>query len=429
VDQGTERATAERRGGAIGTNWAGNYAYGAAALVRARSVEEVRDVVAKSTAVRPIGSRHSFSDLPDTTGTLLDLADLPADISVDPAAATVSVSGGVRYGDLAVALEEQGWALGAMASLPHISVAGAVATGTHGSGDRTPSLSAAVRSLEIVGPGGALRRLTREHPDFAGSVVGLGALGVVTRLELEVEPTYQVSQEVRTGLSWAVLEDHFDAVTAAAHSVSLFTLFQDGVDQVWLKWRTATGVPPADRFGTVVAQETMHMLGGGSRAAVTAQGGVPGAWLDRLPHFRMAFTPSNGAELQSEYLVPREHALEAIGALRRMASRFRPLLQVAEIRTIAADELWLSGAYRCGAVGLHFTWVRDEEAVRRALREMEEAVAPLGARPHWGKVFEMDAGALADAFPRLRDFAALRDRVDPDRVFGNAFLDRVLGEG
>ncbi len=421
--------TDQGAGGGIGTNWAGNHTYRAATLARPTSVEQVCDLVGRSTAVRAIGSRHSFSDLTDTTGTLVDLAGLPADLRLDPAAGTVSVSAGVRYGELAPALEEHGWALAALASLPHISVAGAVATGTHGSGDRTPSLAAAVRSLEVVGADGALRRVTRGEPDFDGSVVALGALGVVTRLELDLEPTYAVSQEVRTGLSWPVLEQHFDAITAAAYSVSLFTHFRDGVDQVWLKRRTAAAEPPAELFGTVAAERTMHMLRGGSAEAVTTQGGAPGPWLDRLPHFRLAFTPSNGAELQSEYFVAREHALAAVERLRRMASRLAPLLEVAEIRTVAADELWLSGAHRRETVGLHFTWVRDEPAVRRVVRGIEEALVPLGARPHWGKVFEMDAGALADAFPRLPDFAALRDRVDPDRVFGNDFLDHVLGEG
>ena len=416
-------------GGPIGTNWAGNHAYRAARLVRPRSLDELREVVATSAAVRAIGSRHSFSDLTDTTGTLVDLAGLPAGIRVDAATATVSVSGGVRYGDLAVALEEQGWALAALASLPHISVAGAVSTGTHGSGDGTRSLAAAVRAVEVVGPDGVVREVLRGEPDFDGSVVALGALGVVTRLELDVEPTYDVSQEVRTGLAWTVLEDRFDAITGAAYSVSLFTHYGEAVDQVWLKRRTATPEPAAEVFGTLAARRTMHMLRGGSEQAVTAQGGVAGAWLDRLPHFRMAFTPSNGAELQSEYFVPREHALEAIARLRRMSGRFEPLLEVAEIRTIAADDLWLSGAHRRDAVGLHFTWVRDEPAVRRVVREIEEVLVPLGARPHWGKVFEMDAAALAEAFPRLRDFRVLRDRVDPDRVFGNAFLDRVLPPG
>ncbi|HSF97044.1 MAG TPA: FAD-binding protein [Ornithinibacter sp.] len=412
----------------IGTNWAGNHAYRAVRLVRPGSVEDLCEVVARSTEVRALGSRHSFSDLADSNGTLLDLSGLPADIRIDDHAASVSVSGGVRYGELAAAIEEQGWALGAMASLPHISVAGAVSTGTHGSGDHTGSLAASVRALEVVAPDGSPRRLTRADADFAGSVVALGALGVVTRLELDVEPSFEVCQEVRTGLTWPVVESSFDEITGAAYSVSLFTRFGDGVDQMWLKHR-ATQAPPDDLFGTVAAERTSHMLRGGATQALTPQGGVPGPWLDRLPHFRLAFTPSNGEELQSEYFLAREHALEAIGRLRRISSRFAPLLQVAEIRTIASDDLWLSGAHRRDTVALHFTWVRDEVAVRSVVREVEAELVPLGARPHWGKVFEMDAVALAEAFPRLRDFASLRERVDPDHVFGNAFLDRVLGQG
>jgi len=418
--------------GGIGTNWAGNYTYRAAALVRPRSVEELCAVVAGAPAVRALGSRHSFSDLTDTAGTLVDLAELPADIRVDAggagSAATVSVGGGTRYGELAAALHERGWALGAMASLPHISVAGAVATGTHGSGDRSRSLAAAVRALELVGADGTVRRLERNDPDFAGSVVALGALGVVSRLELEVEPTYEVSQEVRTGLAWEVLENRFDDITSAAYSVSIFTRFGETVDQLWLKHRVGEERTP-DRFGTVATSASLHMLLGGSNEALTDQGGVPGPWLDRLPHFRMAFTPSIGVELQSEYFVPRGQALAAIARLRALAPRFASLLQVSEFRTIAADDLWLSGAGGRDTVALHFTWLRDEPAVRRAVREIEEALGPLGARPHWGKVFEMDAAELAHAFPRLADFAELRDRVDPQRVFGNAFVDRVLGQG
>jgi alditol oxidase len=414
----------------IGTNWAGNHSYRAARLVRPASVGELCEVVAGSTAVRALGSRHSFSDLADTTGTLVDLAGLPRDIRVlhdaSGSGAVASVSGGTRYGDLAVALDEQGWALGAMASLPHISVAGAVATGTHGSGDGTGSLATAVSAVELVGPDGGLRRLARGEEEFDGSVVNLGALGIVTRLELDVEPTYAVSQQVRTGLTWDVLESRFDDITGAAYSVSIFTRFGDGVEQLWLKDRVGEE-RSADRFGTVAATGVVHMLSGGALQAVTEQGGVAGPWMDRLPHFRMAFTPSSGEELQTEYFVPREHALEAIDRLRRLSPRFLALLQVAEIRTVARDDLWLSGAQGRDTVALHFTWVRDEPAVRRVVREIEEVLVPLGARPHWGKVFEMGADAIAAAFPRLGDFVDLRDRVDPDRVFGNAFLDRVLG--
>jgi len=410
----------------LATNWAGNHTYRAAGMASPTTLDELRSLVARSPRVRALGSRHSFSDLTDTEGVLVDLAGLAPDIRVDPGSATVSLSGGVRYGQLCRALEEQGWALANLASLPHISVAGAVATGTHGSGDRNGSLASAVASLEVMGPGGDSRRVERGDPDFEGSVVALGALGIVTRLELDIEPTYLVRQEVRTGLTWATVESHFDEITAAGYSVSLFTRYDEQtVDQLWVKSRSEA--PPVDHlFDTLPAAATMHMIRGGSVDAVTAQGGVPGPWLDRLPHFRMEFTPSAGEELQSEYFIPRTHAVSVIDALRGIAASLTPLLHVAEIRTVAPDQHWLSGAYNRDTVGFHFTWVRDEPAVRALVRDVERTLAPFEPRPHWGKVFEMQAPALARAFPRLADFAALRRRVDPDGVFANDFLKRVL---
>ncbi len=410
-----------------GTNWAGNHRYRAERLVAPGSLDELREVVAGAHRVRALGSRHSFSDLTDTEGVLVDLAALPHEITLDADAGAVSLGGGVRYGDLALELESKGWALANLASLPHISVAGAVATGTHGSGDRNGSLAAAVRGLDVMGPDGEVRHLARGDADFAGSVVALGALGVVTRLELDVEPTFLVRQEVRTGLRWDTVEERFDDITAAGYSVSMFTRFDDDeVAQLWVKSREDEPAL-ADVFDTVPAADTMHMLVGGATDAVTGQGGEVGPWLDRLPHFRMEFTPSMGEELQSEWFVARSDAVEALAALRRVAPAFTSLLMVTEVRTIAADDLWLSGAYGRETVGFHFTWVRDEPAVRTAARVIEEALAGFGARPHWGKVFETGAGTLHDVYPRLAEFADLRDRVDPDHVFGNAFLDRVLG--
>jgi alditol oxidase len=410
----------------LATNWAGNHTYRAASIAHPTSLDELSSLVAGSSRIRALGSRHSFSDLTDTEGVLVDLAGLAPDIRIDPGSATVSLGGGVRYGPLCRALEAQGWALANLASLPHISVAGAVATGTHGSGDRNGSLASAVASLEVMGPGGESRRVERGDPDFEGSVVALGALGIVTRLELDIEPTYLVRQEVRTGLTWATVEKCFDDITSAGYSVSLFTRYDEQtVDQLWVKSRSEER-PVEDLFDTLPAAETMHMIRGGSVDAVTAQGGVTGPWLDRLPHFRMEFTPSAGEELQSEYFIPRQHAVSAVEALRGIATSLTPLLHVAEIRTVAPDQHWLSGAYSRDTVAFHFTWVRDEPAVRALVRDVERVLAPLEPRPHWGKVFEMQAPALARAFPRLADFAELRRRVDPDEVFGNAFLERVL---
>ncbi|MGW5242143.1 D-arabinono-1,4-lactone oxidase [Monashia sp. NPDC004114] len=406
-------------------NWAGNHTY-QATVERPRSVEELQELVAREPKVRALGSRHSFTDITDTSGVLVSLADLPTAVEVDERNRTARVTGRAAYGEVATQLEATGWALGNLASLPHISVAGAVATATHGSGVGNGSLASAVAALDIVGPDGELRTVARGDADFDGSVVALGALGVVTALTLDIEPTYAVRQDLYTGLPWATLAESFDAVVSDAYSVSLFTRFEDdGIYQVWRKSRGSEA--PADFFGAPPATSTLHMLEGGPAESVTQQGGVVGRWLDRLPHFRMEFTPSRGEELQSEYLVPRGRALEAVDALRGLRERMAPLLQTCELRTVAADDQWLSSAYERDVVGIHFTWLQDEPALYAVLPAMEEALLPLGARPHWGKCFVAGAVELAPLYPRFADFRALRDRVDPERTFGNAFIDRVLG--
>jgi len=409
------------------TNWAGSYHYAATRVLGPASVEEVQDVVAAGRRVRALGTRHSFTGIADTDGDLVALDRLPLDIRVDPDEQAVGLAASARYGDLVDALDGSGWALANLASLPHISVAGAVATGTHGSGDRNRSLAAAVRAIDLVTADGSLRTVRRGDPDFDGVVVGLGALGVVVRLVLDVEPAYDVRQTVLTGLAWAALAEHFDEISGSAYSVSLFTHWTGtAIEQVWLKSRS--GEPQVDElFGATPATETLHMLPGGPPEAVTRQGGVPGPWHARLPHFRMEFTPSRGEELQSEYLLPRAHAVPAFEQMRRLAEVMAPVLQVCEIRTVAAEPLWLSGSFDRDVVGLHFTWDRRPEEVYAVLPELEAALMPLGARPHWGKCFLASGDELAAVHPRLGDFRALRDRLDPGDKFGNDTLDRILG--
>jgi xylitol oxidase len=419
----------------VETNWAGNHTY-RARVEQVQSLEQVQQVVAASPRVRALGSRHSFTDLTDTTdetgagGVLVTLADLPPTVEVDAEARTARVTGRAAYGEVATRLQAEGWALANLASLPHISVAGAVATGTHGSGVENGSLATAVTALEVVGPDGEIRRVARGDADFEGSVVALGALGVVTAVTLDIEPTYDVRQDVFTDLGWQSLAEHVDTITSSAYSVSLFTRWTDaGIDQVWLKSRVGdrASEPPRELFGALAATSTMHMLEGGETAAVTQQGGVPGAWLDRLPHFRMDFTPSRGEELQSEYLLPRRHTLEAVTRLRALAEVMAPVLMVTELRTVAADSHWLSSSYGHDVVGVHFTWVRDVKQVYAVLPLIEDALLPLGARPHWGKCFVAGAAQLEPLYPRIGDFRDLRRRVDPEGKFGNAFLDRVIG--
>ncbi|WP_265521488.1 D-arabinono-1,4-lactone oxidase [Oerskovia flava] len=422
------------------TNWARNLTYSSASLARPATLEELQDLVAASPRVRALGSRHSFNDVADTPGVhvqvdLLDDGRPAVEIgpTSDPTAAGtthVSVNAGLRYGEVSRHLQDHGLALGNLASLPHISVAGAVATATHGSGDGNQSLASAVVGLEIVTGDGELVTLSRGDADFPGAVVNLGALGVVTRLVLEASSTFDVRQDVDEALPWDDAVEHFDALTASAYSVSMFTDWgPDGVAMLWRKSRLAPGTEgsaPAVAPGARRAEVPHHPVPGIDPVHCTAQLGRPGPWNERLAHFRLDFTPSNGDELQSEYLVPRRNALAAIEALRALGPRITPLLQVGEIRTVAADDLWLS-PFDEDTVGFHLTWFQRPDDVARVLPAIEDALGPLGARPHWGKVFTVAPATLRELYPRFGDFRALADRLDPTGRFRGGYVAELLG--
>src|ERR671917_1367139 len=417
------------QGHSPGKNWAGNYTYRAKKLHRPETIEHVQEIVASAPGVRVLGSRHSFNDIADSAE-LISLEDMPVEVAVDGAANTVSCNAATKYGELVETLSAEGVALHNLASLPHISVAGAVATATHGSGDANGNLATAVAGLQLVTSDGEVLEVSRGEPDFDGLVVGLGALGAVTRITLDVESAYEVRQRVFEGLGWEALFENFDEITSCGYSVSVFTRWGENVDQVWVKSRV-TDEPENvrdDLFGAVAATVDRHPILGLDAASCTPQLGRPGLWSDRLPHFRMGFTPSSGEELQSEYLIPRRHALEAIGAVRALAEGVRPILQVSEIRTVAADRLWMSMSYGEDAVGIHFTWKPEREAVEGMLVRLERALAPFGARPHWGKLFAAEAAAIAPLYERMPDFIRLVERLDPRGAFRNSWLKtRVLG--
>ncbi|WP_214412360.1 FAD-binding protein [Sphaerisporangium fuscum] len=417
------------------TNWARNITFQAADVERPSSLDELRGLVARSAKVRVLGSGHSFNEIADSTGTLLSLEGLPPAVEIDTAAATVRVAAGVRYAELGRRLHDKGYAVHNLASLPHISVAGSVATATHGSGDGNGNLATAVTAIEMVTADGDVVVLRREEDGdrFRGAVVGLGALGAVVALTLDIVPAFEVRQRVYEGLPAEALDDHFDDIMSRAYSVSLFTDWRTPrINQVWVKERVDgdTGsASPGPLFGALPADGPRHPVPGMSAVHCTEQLGVPGPWFERLPHFRPDFTPSSGEELQAEYLLPRRHAAEALRALRVIGDRIAAVLQISEIRTIAADELWLSPSHRQETVGLHFTWIKDAAAVLPVLGMIEERLAPFGARPHWGKLFTMAPGDLRARYERMDDFCALARHYDPSGTFTNDFVARYVFGG
>jgi xylitol oxidase len=413
-------------------NWAGNLTYNAARLHHPQTIEQLQEVVRNSRKLRALGSRHSFNTVADCAEDMVSLARLPQTVAVDAGRKAAITSGGMTYGALSLELHRTGFALHNMASLPHISVAGAVATATHGSGDGNGNLATAVSALELITRDGDVVTLSRAANGdmFKGAVVGLGALGVVTKLTLDVQPAFTIQQEVYERLPVAQLDAHFDAVMSGAYSVSLFTDWgEDTVNQVWLKRRladdTALALAPS-YFGATLAPVQRHPITELPADPCTVQMGQPGPWHERLPHFRVDQTPSAGEELQSEYFVPRQHAVAAVRAMRGLGEVIRPHLMISEVRSVAADDLWMSPCYQRDSIALHFTWHRDWPAVQQVLPLIEAALAPFELRPHWGKLFTLPAAKVQARYPRLADFRALLREFDPGGKFRNAFVDEYI---
>jgi alditol oxidase len=409
----------------ISHNWAEHVAFGARSVHFPTNRTEVEDVVRQSPKIRVVGARHSFNHIADTPGALISLRLLKRRVEIDASAGTVVIDGGITYSELCPQLDAAGWALFNLASVPDFTVVGAVATGIHGSGNTNKNLASSVAGLEIVTASGDVLTLKRGDADFDGAVINLGALGVVTAMTLDLVPRFDVYQSVFHRLPFDMAADNFDALMGSAFSVSLFTHWNgDVVDQAWLKHIVA--VPSDDFFGGRAAPGPSSPVWGKDPDGTTAQMGVPGASFDRLPHARIGALPAIGGEYQSEYFVARKDAPAAMRALKAVEAALHPALIVSEIRTIAADELWLSMNYRDDSVGFHFSMQRDWPEVQKALQAIETALAPFRPRPHWGKLFVMPAAEVHARYPKLADFRALATRLDPDGKFRNAFIDEFV---
>ncbi|GLU50591.1 xylitol oxidase [Dyadobacter frigoris] len=413
-------------------NWAGNLEYSTTKLYEAKSTEQVSEFVKKHSKFKVLGTRHCFNKIADSKDEFISLTQADELIEISSDGKTVTVNSGLKYGQLSPVLDKKGYALHNLASLPHISVAGACATATHGSGNKNGNLSTAVSGMEIVTGTGETIKLTKEKDGqkFLAAVVNLGALGVVTKVTLDIQPTFEMNQYVYQNLPFSELKDNFEAIEAKGYSVSLFTNWQSrDIAEVWVKRKIEKGEnykPDAELFGAKLATKNLHPIPELSAENCTVQMGVPGPWYERMPHFKMGFTPSSGVELQSEYFVPRKNAVEAIMAVYKLADQVGPHLMTTEIRTIAADNLWMSPCYKQDSVAIHFTWKQDWPNVSKLLPIIERELAPFNARPHWGKMFTMAPARLQSLYDKLPDFQNLIKEYDPQGKFRNGFLDMYV---
>ena len=416
------------------SNWSGNYEYHTERLFVPHTMDEVQAVVRSCNKLKALGTRHSFNGIADSSFNQISLKKFDT-MALDKDARTVTVGAGVVYGQLGPYLDRQGYALQNLASLPQISVVGACATATHGSGNANGNLSTSVVAMDVLTANGEQVTLSRERDGarFPGTVIGLGGLGLVTGATLKVEPTYQVTQVVYQDLSMDRLRHHLNEIFGSGYSVSLFTDWQDHrIAQVWIKRRFQPGSKPdmaPEFFGAKLATRKLHPIAGHSAESCTEQMGIPGPWYDRLPHFRMGFVPSSGAELQTEYFVPRDKGYEAILAVEQLRDRITPHLFVSELRTIASDNLWMSPCYRQDSMTLHFTWKPEWPEVKKILPLIEAKLAPFNVKPHWAKLFTMPPAAIQPKYVKLPEYRTLLDHYDPAGKFRNQFLRTNIYSG
>lgn len=411
-------------------NWAGNLEYSTGNVHYPKTVEQVQEVVKKCDKLTALGSRHSFNKIADSTENQVSLKEMNKVVSLDKAANTVTIEAGMKYGELAPYLHENGYALHNLASLPHITVAGSCATATHGSGVHNGNLSTGIAAIEFVNAAGELVHLSKKDgAQFQGAVVGLGALGVVTKITLDLQPTFNMKQYVYRNLPMAELEKNFDTIMSSGYSVSLFTDWKNkNVNEVWVKSKVAADdtAPAPELFGAKLATKNLHPIEDLSAENCTEQMGVSGPWFERMPHFKMGFKPSAGKELQAEYFVPIEHAYEAMMAMETLHEKITPHLFISEIRTIQEDNLWMSPCYKKTCVALHTTWKQEIDNVMGLLPLVEAKLAPFNARPHWAKVFTMAPSVLQSRIEKLADFKELVKKYDPNGKFRNDFLNTNL---
>ena len=413
-------------------NWAGNLTYSTNNVFYPKTVAEVQTLVKNCEHLRGLGTRHCFNTIADSKYNLISSNSLNNILSLDTTNNTVTVEGGIKYGELAPWLDKRGYALHNLASLPHISVAGSIITATHGSGVKNGNLSTAVRGLEYVIADGSVISLSKEKDGehFNAAVVSLGALGYITQITLAVQPAYTMQQQVFVKMPLSQLKDHFAEIVSAGYSVSLFTDWQtEFINEVWIKDKINPEMKSRgmeEFYGAKAAIKDLHPIIDISAENCTPQMGKPGPWYERLPHFKMGFTPSSGKELQSEFFIPKQHAVEAILAIQGLGKQIGPHLFITEIRTIAADSFWMSPCRNQDSVAIHFTWKQEWNAVNKLLPQIEKELKPFHARPHWGKIFTMSPGVLDSRYEKLGEFKKFVAQYDPKGKFRNDFLNTNL---
>ncbi|MEU9029073.1 D-arabinono-1,4-lactone oxidase [Streptomyces sp. NPDC048383] len=436
--------TAGKSGPGEWRNWAGNVRSKPTRVVTPTSVGELQEAVRRAAEqglrVKAVGTGHSFTAAAATDGVLLRPQSLAGIQEVDRAAGTVTVAAGTVLKDLNLALAAQGLSLTNMGDIMEQTVSGATSTGTHGTGRDSASIAAQIRALDLVTADGRLLHCSeKENPDvFAAARLGIGALGVITSLTLAVEPLFFLTaREEPMGFDRVTAE--FDEHVAENEHFEFYWFPHTGNCNTK---RNNRSQGPAAPPGPVSAWIEDELLSNGVFQAVNSLGravpaAIPGiakvasralsarTYTD-IP-YKVFTSPRRVRFVEMEYALPRERAVEALRELKSVVDRSGLRISFpVEVRTAPADDITLSTASgrESAYIAVHMYRGTPYQAYFTAA---ERIFTEYGGRPHWGKVHTRDAEYLAGVYPRFGEFTALRDRLDPDRLFGNDYLRRVLG--
>ncbi|WP_157095406.1 D-arabinono-1,4-lactone oxidase [Hoyosella altamirensis] len=425
-------------------NWARTVTAYPARVLRPRSVEELREIVrsaaAAGTTVRAWGSGHSFTATAATADWALDLSDFRGFTDIDLPRRQVTVKAGTCLQELNNSLHVLGLALANLGDIDTQTIAGAISTGTHGTGARLGGLATQVVGLELVQTSGEILRCSAEvnRETFDAARVSLGALGVISTVTLQCVPRFVLAADERPELLEAVLEsidlevetnDHFE-----------FFMFPYGRRALVKRNNRTDAAPrPLSRVAEFISYDLVEnrafgavcRLGRVLPATVQPTGRVIDAVLSPRAYrdwsYRVFATPRRVRMVESEYAIPRAALAGVLAELRALYSRLpEPVMFPVEVRFSAADDIWLSPAYGRDTA---YVAVHQFEGMsyEKYFHEFEAIARGAEGRPHWGKMHSLDREALADLYPRFRDFTRVRDAVDPDRTFRNVYTDQVLG--
>jgi len=410
-------------------NWAGNLTFSAKEYIEIDSISKLQSIVSKASGVKVLATGHSFNDIADTNQTQISIKNLSNKIEIDSIKKVVLVPAGMQYADVCRYLETKGWALFNTASLGEITVAGAMLTGTHGSGSNNPVLSDCVEGIEMVLESGEIFNISREDSDeFFGFVISLGALGVFTKLKLKIVESFSIKQFVYENIGIQSISENFDDVFDKSYSVSYFSNWKkNSTGQIWMKFLDNNNFPqlPSVWLDGNIANANQHPVKVNDPSPCTDQMGVSGKWLYRLPHFKLDSSPASGDEVQTEYLVDRAYVSHYIDELSNIGDEIAARVYATEIRTIKADDLWLSGAHGRQTVGFHFTW-KKSDSLQTFLPKIEEILGNHNGRPHWGKLFSTPRENLIGRYPKYSNFEDLLKKYDPNKKFRNSFINRYF---